>query len=131
VVLVSHPLARLEGISVQAWKTDFFPHLLGGYFNFMVAALVWGLIGAMLAVLTRSSALAIGIGIGYLLVVESLIGIIAPHASPYLPAGALSALVMGGTAHIAWAAAFGLVVLYGVLAASVAFLAFRTRDILS
>jgi hypothetical protein len=131
VVLVAHPLARLEGISVRAWKTDFFPHLLSGYFNFLVAALVWGLIGAMLAELTHSSALAIGIGIGYLLVFESLIGIVAPDASPYLPAGALSALVMGGTARLSWAAALGLVILYGAIAATVAFLAFRTRDIVS
>ncbi len=49
-----------------------------------MAALVWGLIGAMLAALTLSSALAVGIGIGYLLVFESLIGIVAPQASPYL-----------------------------------------------
>lgn len=102
VVLVAHPLARLEGISVHAWKTDFFPHLFSGYFNFLIAALVWGLIGAMLAQLTHNSALAIGIGIGYLLVFESLIGIVAPHASPYLPAGSLNALVMGGTFQLAW-----------------------------
>lgn len=131
VVLLAHPLARLEGISVNAWKTGFFSHLFSGYFNFLVAALVWGLIGAMLAELTHSSALAIGIGIGYLLVVENLIGIVAPDASPYLPAGSLTALVMGGTARLAWAAALGLVILYGAVAAAVAFLAFRTRDIVS
>jgi ABC-type transport system involved in multi-copper enzyme maturation permease subunit len=131
VVLISHPLARLEGISVHAWRTDFFAHLFSGYFNFLVAALVWGLIGAMLAELTHSSALAIGIGIGYLLVFESLIGIVAPHASPYLPAGALNALVMGGTIRLAWAGALGLVILYGAVATAVAFLSFRTRDIIS
>lgn len=131
VVLVSHPLARLENISVHAWTTDFFPHLLSGYFNFLVAALVWGLIGAMLAELTRSSALAIGIGIGYLLVFENLIGIVAPGASPYLPAGSLNALVMGGTVQLSWAHALGLVILYGAAAATVAFLAFRARDIVS
>ncbi len=131
VVLVSHPLARLEGIEVRAWKTDFFAHLFSGYFNFTVAALVWGLIGLMLAVLTRSSALAIGIGIGYLLVVESLIGIVAPHASPYLPGGTLTALVSGGTVRLAWAPALGLVVVYGVAASTVSLLAFRARDIVS
>ena len=57
--------------------------------------------------------------------------IVAPDASPYLPAGSLTALVMGGTARLAWAAALGLVILYGAVAAAVAFLAFRTRDIVS
>jgi ABC-type transport system involved in multi-copper enzyme maturation permease subunit len=131
VVLVAHPLARLEGISVHAWKTDLFPHLFSGYFNFLVAGLVWGLIGAMLAELTHNSALAIGIGIGWLLVFEGLIGIALPHASPYLPAGSLNALVMGGTTLISWAAALGLVILYGAAAAVVAVLSFRTRDIVS
>ena len=85
VVLVSRPLARLQGIETKAWKTDFFAHLLSGYVNFTIAALVWGLIGLMIAVLTKSSALAIGIGIGYLLVVESLIGIIAPEVDRLPP----------------------------------------------
>lgn len=131
VVLVAHPLARLQGISVRAWRTDFFPHLFSGYFNFLIAALVWGLIGAMLAELTHNSALAIGIGIGYLLVVENLIAIIAPRASAYLPAGALNALVMGGTTRLSWAPALGLVILYGAIAAAITFLTFRTRDIVS
>ena len=73
VILLARPLARLEGIQVEAWKTDFPSHLVKGYFDFTLAVLVYGLIGLMLAVLTRSSALAIGIGIGALLVVEGLI----------------------------------------------------------
>jgi hypothetical protein len=85
VVVLARPLARLEGIKVDAWKTDFVSHIFKGYFDFMVVALVWGLIGLMLAVLTRSSAMAIGIGIGFLLVVESLITIVAPDAGKYLP----------------------------------------------
>ena len=86
VVVIARPLARLEGIQVEAWKTDFLWHLLNGYFDFTVSVLVWGLIGLMLAVLTRSSALAIGSGIGFLLVVESLITIVASGATPICPA---------------------------------------------
>jgi ABC-2 type transport system ATP-binding protein len=107
VVLAAHPLARLEGIETRAWKTDFFPHLLSAYANFAIAAVVWGLIGLALAVLTRSSALAIGVGVGYLLVVENLIGIIAPGATPFLPGGALNALVSGGTSKLTWLPALG------------------------
>jgi hypothetical protein len=135
VVLLARPLARLQGIDVNAWQTDFFAHLLRGYFSFTVAVLVWGLIGLMLAVLTRSSALAIGIGIGYLLVVESLVGIVAPDASPYLPGGTLTALVSGGTGvsptQLAWSTALGLVALYGTIAAAISLLVFRARDITS
>ena len=131
VVIVARPLARLEGIEIAAWKTEFFPHLLSSYFNFAVAGLVWGLIGLMIAVLTRSSAIAIGVGIGYLLVVESLIGIIAPDATVYLPGGTLNALVSGGTSQLAWIAALGLTVLYGIIAIVVSLVAFHARDITS
>jgi ABC-2 type transport system permease protein len=131
VVVCARPLAPLEGIEIEAWKTDFPSHLLEGYFNFTIAGLVWGLIGLTLAVLTRSSAMAIGIGIGFLLVVEGLITIVAPDTGPYLPGGTLSTLAAGGNDQLAWGAALGLVALYGVLAATVSLAVFRTRDIVS
>ena len=131
VVVLARPLARLEGIKVDAWKTDFVSHILKGYFDFTVVALVWGLIGLMLAVLTRSSAIAIGIGIGFLLVVESLITIVAPDASKYLPGGTLNTLVAGGTPGLSWGASLSLVVAYGLIAIAVSLLTFRTRDIVA
>jgi ABC-2 type transport system permease protein len=81
--------------------------------------------------LTRSSAMAIGIGIGFLLVVEGLITIVAPDAGPYLPGGTLNTLAAGGNDQLAWGAALALVVLYGVVAATVSLAVFRTRDIVS
>lgn len=131
VILLARPLARLEGIQVEAWKTDFPSHLVKGYFDFTLAVLVYGLIGLMLAVLTRSSALAIGIGIGFLLVVEGLVTIVASGAGSYLPGGTLNTLAAGGNSQLSWSAALGLVVLYGVVAATVSLLVFRARDITS
>ena len=131
VILLARPLARLEGIQVEAWKTDFVSHVAKGYFDFTLAVLVYGLIGLMLAVLTRSSALAIGIGIGALLVVEGLIGIVAPGASSYLPGGTLNTLAAGGNHQLSWGASLGLAALYGLLATTVSLLAFRSRDITS
>jgi ABC-2 type transport system permease protein len=131
MIFCARPLARLEGIDVEHWKTDFASHSLKGYLDFTVAMLVWGLIGLLLAVLTRSSAMAIGIGIGFLLVVESLITIVAANAAKYLPGGTLTTLVQGGTDGFSWGAAAGVVVLYGVIAAGVSLLVFRARDITS
>ena len=131
VVVFARPLAKLEGIPIEAWKTDFASHLGESFFNFTVAGLVWGLIGLMLAVLTRSSAIAIGIGLGFLLVAEGLISIVAPNARSYLPGGTLDTLAAGGNDQLAWGAALGLVVLYGVIAATVSLAVFRTRDIIS
>ena len=131
VILLARPLARLEGIQVEAWKTGFPSHLVKGYFDFTLAVLVFGLIGLMLAVLTRSSALAIGIGIGFLLVVEGLISIVAPGAGSYLPGGTLNTLAAGGNNQLSWGAALGLTILYGIIAGAVALLTFRARDITS
>lgn len=131
VLAVARPLARFEGIEVEAWKTDFPLHLAKGFFDFTVAAVVYGLIGLMLAVLTRSSAIAISIGVGFLLVVESLIAIVASDASSYLPGGTLDALASGGNDQLAWGTSLALVVLYGSIAAGVSLAVFRTRDIVA
>ena len=85
----------------------------------------------MLAVLTRSAALAIGIGIGYLLVVESLIAIVAPDAKKYLPGGTLTNLVSGGAPGLSWGVSLGLVVAYGLIAIVVSLMVFRARDIVA
>ena len=121
---------QLEGIPIEAWKTDFPSHLREGFFDFTIAGLVWGLIGLMLAVLTRSSAIAIGIGLGFLLVVEGLITIVAP-TRPLPPRRHADTLAAGGNDQLAWGAALGLVVLYGVIAATVSLAVFHTRDIIS
>ena len=131
IILVARPLARLEGIDIEIWKTDFLPELAAGYFNFLIPSLVWGLIGLTIALLTRSSGLAIGIGIGYLLVVENLIGIAAPDITDYLPGGTLGALTQGGTPDLAWATALLLTTAYGATAAAASLLTFRKRDIVS
>lgn len=128
---VARPLARFYEIDTDPWQIDTAAEMATGYFNFLIPSLVWGLIGLTIAVLTRSSGLSIGIGIGYLLVVENLIGIAAPDITDYLPGGTLSALAAGGTDDLSWAAALGLTALYGVAAAAISLLAFRNRDIVS
>jgi hypothetical protein len=49
----------------------------------------------------------------------------------YLPGGTLSTLVQGGTDGFPWAAALGVVVLYGAIAVAVSLIVFRARDIVS
>lgn len=128
---VARPLARAYEIDTEPWKTDAAAEMASGFFNFLIPVLVSGLIGLMIAVLTRSSGSAIGVGIGWLLVVEGLIGIWAPDITHLLPGGTLSALAAGGTADLSWASALGLTLLYGAAAASVSLFVFRKRDIVS
>jgi hypothetical protein len=57
--------------------------------------------------------------------------IVAPDAGPYLPEGMLSTLAAGGSDQLARGAALGLVVLYGVVAATASLAVFHTREIVS
>jgi ABC-type branched-subunit amino acid transport system ATPase component len=57
--------------------------------------------------------------------------IVAPGAGSYLPGGTLNTLAAGGNNQLSWGAALGLAVLYGLIAATVSLLTFRTRDIIS
>jgi ABC-2 type transport system permease protein len=82
-------------------------------------------------VLTRSAAMSIGIGIGFLLVVEGLITIVWSGASSYLPGGTLNTLAAGGNHQLSWGTALGLVILYGAIATTVSLIVFRIRDITS
>ncbi len=129
VVVVARPLSRVFEVANGQWSTDFFAELASGYVNFLIPSLVWGLIGLAIALLTKSSGIAIAAGIGYLLIVESLIGIAAPDATDFLPGGTLAALTAGGTPNISYGSALGLSMLYGVIAAGTALVLFRQRDI--
>ncbi len=128
---IARPLARAYEVDTEQWRIDAAVEMASGFFNFLVPVLVWGLIGLMIAVLTRSSGTAIGVGIGWLLVVENLIGITAPDITHLMPGGTLSALAAGGTNDLSWSSALSLTLLYGALAACISLFAFRNRDIVS
>lgn len=131
VVLVSRPFARFAGISSEAWSTDFGTELLSGYTNLTVAAIAWGAIGLLIAVVTRSGGVAIAVGIGYILVFEGLIGIIADELVDYLPGGTIGVVASGGGAELDWLPALGLTLAYTTTACVLALAVFRRRDVVS
>ena len=128
VVVFARPLARLEGVEVEAWRTDFPSHLLEGFFDFTVA----GLVGLMVS---RSPARPRrGHGyrhrIGFLLVVEGLITIFAPDVGPYLPGGRSAPSPPAETTNSPGAPRRAHHAL-GVVAATVSLAVYRTPDIVS
>ena len=129
--LLAWPLASAFGISTDAWTTGFATELFSAFANLTVAALVWGAVGLAIAVVTRSAGTAIAVGIGYLMVVENLIGIVAESATTYLPAGTLSAVASGGTADLAYLPALALAFGYGILALGSAATIFSRREVIS
>ncbi len=132
-VLMAGPvIAEGTGVSTAAWDTDpsaIAGQVVGSWVNTFLALLVWGVIGLVIAVLSKSSAVAISVGLGYVLVIEGLLRAVAPDVADWLPGATLTALAKGGTPDIAYGVALGLAVLYAAVALALAVLVFRRRDI--
>lgn len=102
--------------------------------NITLACVGWGVLGGFLALVMRTSAAAIGIGVGYLLVGETLLSraIVAPVfdvEKAWFPGEVLRMFATGGGAGSSYLRAAALAVLYmGVLAAVGATL-FARRDV--
>lgn len=128
---ISFPLALQGDVPIDAWSDGFILEFLSAWGNLTLATLVWGLVGLTIALLSRSSAIAISIGIGYLMVVENLLGIVAEDATTYLPGGILEALAEGGTADLSYIAAVGIAAVYALALIGTSTFVFSRREIVS
>jgi ABC-type transport system involved in multi-copper enzyme maturation permease subunit len=128
-VLASIPTAQAAGISTAGWSLDPVRTVANAWVDLFLALCVWGMLGLVIAVLTRSAAVAISIGVGYLLVVESLIRMVKDAPSDWLLGSTLSAVANGGTASIAYGTALALALGYATLGLVVAGAVFIRRDV--
>lgn len=118
--------APVFDVSTGAWG-QVLPTLIEAFRNLALSATVWGVLGMLIALLTRSSGVAIAIGIGYLVVFENMILAVAGDASDLLLGATLTALAAGGTPSISFESALQLGAAYlasGILI-SVAVMHFR------
>ena len=119
-----------HGISTSAWFTAAgVQSLLSTLGNLVLATLAWGVIGAMLAIVLRSAATAISVGLGYLLVGETLLSNVWSGGNQWLPRVLLVALGLGGTPEVAYGRALVLIALYVVVALGITAILFRQRDV--
>jgi ABC-type transport system involved in multi-copper enzyme maturation permease subunit len=128
-VLVAIPAAQQAGISTTAWGHDALATIAGAWVNAFAALCVWGVLGLALAVLTRSSAVAISVGVGYVLVVESIVKMAASGSSDWLLGSTLTALANGGNTALTYAAATALGLVYVLAGMLLATVIFTRRDI--
>lgn len=110
--LAAYALAPAFGFSTAAWGTDTLLSFGEAYLHLALSAMVWGIIGLTIATVSRSSGLAIAIGIGYVLIVEQIVSVVAQDAADILPGAALTALAAGGTPNLEFGSALGLGVAY-------------------
>ena len=122
-------MASVAGISMSHWWAGAAGAIAGAWLDTYLALVVWGVIGLVIAVLTRSSTVAIAGGVAYVLIIESVFKLVASGASHWLPGSILTALASGGTADVAYGSAVILGAAYAAVGLASATLAFRRRDI--
>lgn len=123
------PAAGAAGISTAAWGTNLVAVVATAWLNLFLALCVWGVLGLVIAVLTRSAAVAISVGVGYVLVVESLVKMVRGAPSDWLLGTTLGALASGGTAAVSYRTALALTVAYVTLGLILAGVVFVRRDV--
>ena len=129
-MLASLALAPGENIPMDAWLSwQGIRELLIGFANISLATIIWGLIGGVLAIATRSAAISISAGVGFLLIFELLLGQFVESIGTKLPATVLGALASGGTFIIEYSTALLLSFAYGAASIIVTSLIFIRRDV--
>lgn len=123
------PMAIPAGIDTTRWGTDLLPVLGAAWLNLYLSLCVWGVLGLVIAVLARSAAVAISIGIGYVLVVEPMIKMAGNAPSDWLLGSTMHALAKGGTPAIGYGAAVTLALAYGIVGLAIATVVFTRRDV--
>ncbi|MDZ7918319.1 MAG: hypothetical protein U5O16_41985 [Rhodococcus sp. (in: high G+C Gram-positive bacteria)] len=128
-VVVAPVAAQAGGYSPDAWTDGTVGTVLAAYLHLYLSLLVWGTIGLALATLTRSAGIAIGVGVGYVLLVEAIIAAVAGDAAEWLPGSVLTALAQGGNATMTLAVASLIGAVYVIAALLASFTVFGRRDI--
>lgn len=125
-VAVAYIAGPAQGVSTAAWEWN---SVGSAMVNLGLTALMWGAIGALLAMLFRSAAAAIATGIGYLLLGERLIALVWNNADSWLPSGVSTALLDGGNDTTSYLHALVLALGYLALCGAVAVTVLQQRDI--
>lgn len=121
--------APIFDISTAAWGTDTLVTLAEAFRNLALSATVWGVIGLLVALLSRSSGVAIAVGVGYVVVFENMILAVAEDAGDWLLGGTLTALAAGGTPAISFESALQLGAGYLVAGILIAIAVMHFREI--
>ncbi|MDO8950941.1 MAG: hypothetical protein Q8S43_04655 [Actinomycetota bacterium] len=121
--------APIFDVSTAAWGTDTLITLAEAFRNLSLSAIVWGVIGLLVALLTRSSGVAIAAGVGYVVIFENMIVAVASNAGKWLLGGTLTALAAGGTPAISFESALQLGVAYLVAGILISIVVMHFREI--
>ena len=130
ITLITAPIAaQAGGYHPTAWGTQLLPTAASATINLFGALLVWGTLGLALATFTRSAGIAIGVGVGYVLLLESVLKAAVSSIGNWLPGTTIADIASGGTSVVSYGGAIALGALYVVAAFLASTLVFQRRDI--
>ncbi len=128
----AHLLAGAQHVSTSQWTTmSGLGSALGDYATAITWITGYALLALMLAVLTRSVPIALGVGIAWSGPFEHLVQNAWPAAVKVFPGLLLEAFVAGGTPEITATRALLTASVYAAIAAAITALTFTRRDVTS
>jgi ABC-type transport system involved in multi-copper enzyme maturation permease subunit len=126
---VAPPAAQAAGIDTSAWTDDALTTVASTWASTFAALLVWGVVGLTIAYLTRSAAIAISTGVGYVLVVEPMISRVIDGDTSWLLGNTLTALSAGGDAATSLSSALASATAYAAVGLTAAVIVLVRRDV--
>jgi ABC-2 type transport system permease protein len=127
--------ARSAGYDTSIWTTpDSLGQLASFWGNMLIAVSAYTVLGLLFSTLFRSAAAAVGVSLGYALVVESLVRVLLPDAAPWLLTtltGSITGATGGNNGDFSYAWSLVIVAAYAAAALIVTGVLFRQRDVTS
>lgn len=121
--------AQVRGVPTGQWFTSAgFGHVAGDYFNSVVTATCFGALGTALGLAVRSTPLALGIGLAWLLPIEHILQTSWSAAPQWLPGLLSDAVAVGGSVGVSYLHAVVAAVGYAFVAAVLGGAVFMRRD---
>jgi ABC-type transport system involved in multi-copper enzyme maturation permease subunit len=126
VAIISLIMAPGEAVVTSAWSVG---PTLATVGEVALSVIGYGTFGVALAVLTRSPVTAIGIAVGWSLVIEGILSAVIGGADKWLPGRLLAAIAAHGNGDITFTLALIAGGIYVIAFATAAVVAFRHRDV--
>jgi ABC-2 type transport system permease protein len=121
-----------DGVDTAEWFTGDGLRALGETSgNLYLAALGWGVLGQVVATLSRSSIVSLTTGVMIAIPLDMIVTQTSDSARPWLPGQLFQAVARGGTQHLDYASSLATVLAGGIAALTVALAVFHHRDVTS
>lgn len=129
-VSLAYALSGKARVSTTAWSTsEARISLIHTFVNVFISVIAYGTIGMILGLLLRSPISSISIGVGWLLVVESIIAATVKNSGRWMPGQLMNSIASGGDFNASYSRAITLLFVYLAVGVTLVSVLFRRRDV--